>query len=268
MIAGAKSTEVVQTRQVVFSMNPYMSYTWGQKSGIKYGSVVPFISRFNQACETWNTNRCTEESSVLSGLRDHVLSHLDRHSSPVTLRGISNHTDTWRSHAVPVGTVLERDMLPGLILFVLRTNPAPDGAKFVQLPCRRCVHNMGQIWARVKAEFPDNPMLAINMLHTPFASQLRLFRAAKVVVAVHGGGLGNALWLGPEQTLLELLPPDPGPLLAMFYHIAHQVGAKYKGLWLDSSSSFATGGHLQPARLLVMLREVLQGTFRCGDSAQ
>ncbi|KAK3242787.1 hypothetical protein CYMTET_47532 [Cymbomonas tetramitiformis] len=268
MADGANSTGIVQTRQVVFSMNPYMSYTWGQKSGIKYGHPTgPLISRFNWTCETWDTNRCTEESSVLSGLRDRVHSHLDRHSSPITLSSFSDQTGTWRSHAVPENAALERSALPGLILFVLRTNPAPDGAGFVQLPCRRCVHNMGQVWARAKAEFPENPMLAINMLHVPFASQLRLLRAAQVVVAVHGGSLGNTLWLGPEQTLLELLPPDRGAPLAMFYHIAHQVGAKYKGLWLEESFSFQTGGQLKPVHLITMLREALEGTFKCGQSA-
>ena len=54
----------------------------------------------------------------------------------------------------------------------------------------------------VQVEFRDDPS-------PPAAEALRLFSACDVVVAVHGAGLANAVFMAEGKHVIELTLPEP-----------------------------------------------------------
>jgi capsular polysaccharide biosynthesis protein len=95
-----------------------------------------------------------------------------------------------------------------------------------------------------------------------YLSQYALWRSAAVVVGVHGGNLGGALWLSPGQALVEIgfkgcATKDP----TQYAHVAVGVGAKYRCVPFREKGPHMkeTGGSVDPAKLHGKIRDALTG---------
>jgi len=99
-----------------------------------------------------------------------------------------------------------------------------------------------------------------------YLAQYALWRSAALVVGVHGGNLGGALWLSPGQSLLELGFTGCQAHPTQFAHIAAANGARYRCVTLQSygSKNFPAskdnGGNANIERVIDAAREML-GTY-------
>jgi hypothetical protein len=69
---------------------------------------------------------------------------------------------------------------------------------------RRQFHNKAELYAAIASAFPNNPILEIEFTKDiEYVVQCSLWRRARVVVGIHGGNLGCAMFLSPGQGLVE-----------------------------------------------------------------
>jgi hypothetical protein len=92
----------------------------------------------------------------------------------------------------------------------------------------------------------------------PYLAQYALWRAAALVVSVHGGNLGGALWLSPGQALIELGFGGCAKSPTQFAHAAVANGARYRCLELGGEGvSRDDGGSVDVAALVARAAELL-----------
>lgn len=103
-----------------------------------------------------------------------------------------------------------------------------------------------------------------------YLAQYARWRSAALVVGVHGGNLGGALWLSPGQGLLELGFTGCQSKPTQFAHAAVASGARYRCAPLQSDggkhsapASKETGGRADVGRAVAAAREML-GTYPKG----
>ncbi len=106
--------------------------------------------------------------------------------------------------------------LDGLILIASRGGSRP-------------MRNERHLFDRLKAAFPERRIAMVEFSHTiPWLQQYAVWRRAQVIVGIHGGNLGSALFLSPGQALVEGvfggMCDDP----TMFAHATVANGALYR----------------------------------------
>jgi len=133
---------------------------------------------------------------------------------------------TWPLNVAPAG---------GFVLFALRC--APAGAKALRaMPQKerpRCMWNFNELWRATRDRFPNQALLAVHL--TPamdFMAQYALYRRARLVVGLHGGQLGHALWLRDDQDLIEIGHDGGTNNPSMFAGMATAAGGGFR--WLGS----------------------------------
>ena len=151
---------------------------------------------------------------------------------------------------------------------------------------RRCLTNARDVWEALLRAFPSRPaLLAAPSASTPYLAQVRLARRASLVIGLHGGQLGSAVWLGPGQALLEIqvyearAPPTRAqlenerpvahgggtcfncmrpPKPSLFTNMALGAGASY-GSVMCHNCSFKDGGAVDSRRVVAAARALLAG---------
>lgn len=84
-----------------------------------------------------------------------------------------------------------------------------------------------------------------------FESQIRLFEAAKVIVAPHGAGLANILWCEPGTHIVELF--SPRYFNDCYARLCSQLKLTYMPLWADNTEPW---GHVSLGELSENLKQI------------
>lgn len=88
---------------------------------------------------------------------------------------------------------LRLNQLDGLILIVSR------GSKG-----RRPLRNEDDLFVALKENFPNRKIARVPFSHElPWLQQYAVWRRAQIIIGLHGGNLGNSLFLSPGQALVE-----------------------------------------------------------------
>ena len=104
----------------------------------------------------------------------------------------------------------------------------------------------------------------IELEDLPFRDQVSLFRAARIVIAPHGGGLANLVFSPPGATVIELFPAAN---IDLYYRLSTQLRLDYRYVKSGDGSGDAMGSEsyrIDPADLKVAVEAVL--ALRLADS--
>jgi len=77
---------------------------------------------------------------------------------------------------------------------------------------------------------PTSPVRFVYLEGLPSVDQSRLFLRTRVVVAPHGAGLGNAMFMPPGAAIVELMPE--GRWNGCYGNFAHAYGLRWSRTWV------------------------------------
>ena len=100
-------------------------------------------------------------------------------------------------------------------------------------------------------------LMAVFDKDLPYLVQIGLWRSARVVVGIHGGNLGGALWLAPGQAIVELGMGGMEMEPTMYAHMAVANAAEYRVVRMDKGSSMEKGGTVNPRAVVHAVKEAL-----------
>ncbi len=83
----------------------------------------------------------------------------------------------------------------------------------------------------------------LNLEDTDFASQIAVFREAKVVIAQHGAALTNIIWMRPGSLVVEIVPPDKvpaRPAQEFFNHLAEEMNVRHQYIFQEHDHAALT----------------------------
>jgi hypothetical protein len=161
------------------------------------------------------------------------------------LREDGYQPDVFRRVRAFVLATVARDAPPVDVLLVERGDPEP----FYLSPraeirggagLRRSLPNADELAHTLARSGREVTRLRLERLN--LVQQVEAFSRAKVVVAQHGAGLANVLWMAEGSRLVEIIPRRQG-LRECFCRIADVVGASYTYLDQDDDHApIATAG--------------------------
>lgn len=118
------------------------------------------------------------------------------------------------------------------------------------------------MWEGLQQRFPGRPMLMTTTKaeEMSYLMQYSLWRRARVVVGMHGGGLAGALWLSPGQTLVEVSTKEQSTRYpGMFSNLAVANGAEFVGVSCENCTHRG-GGNVDVPALLAAVERALNGS--------
>ena len=139
--------------------------------------------------------------------------------------------------------VLLIERLPPQEFFRTQARHTGGGASRRSIPNHAEVQSLVEEWVEPPLEF-----LNVRLEELDLATQIRLLASAKIIVGQHGAGLGNAVWMDPGGTVVEI---TNRPELRHFEIISR--GMQHQHLTLPTA-----GAHVPVD--LAMLRAALQAT--------
>ena len=202
-----------------------LSKTW-----VRVAAVV--LSPHAWASPVWSVQsamrQCPHVSSVLVDFRNFVTARLDpsipgigavlrlikrTHGSSVQLLHAPLRTDGTRGQArsleAPPRPHRSSTSKRRLVYLVRRSKP--NRGVSTTHKCHRCLWNIDALAAALAEALPDALVVLANPGNLSFAGQYALFRAADLLVGVHGSAFAWGVFLTPTQSVLELpLPGSPG----------------------------------------------------------
>lgn len=95
--------------------------------------------------------------------------------------------------------VLLIERLPPQEFFRTQARHTGGGASRRSIPNHAEVQSLMEEWVEPPLEFMN-----VRLEELDFATQIRLFASAKIIVGQHGAGLGNAVWMDPGGTVVEM----------------------------------------------------------------
>jgi len=215
----------------LYDRDAWPDHTYGAAA---YRDVVLSPPPFHAA--TWAPQNC------LAQVRSDVFAHLRR------------NVDARLERAAALGP---RGRAPKP--FVLVLSRGSDQRRLVN--AKRTVHNLDAVVDALQRALPSFAVRVVSTsIPRPWARQVALWRRARLVVALHGGALAHALFLGPGQGLVEVTPREHScGRPSMFAHMAIGVGAAYAGV-LCRACSMARGGAVDVGAVVRVVRGMLERT--------
>lgn len=82
-------------------------------------------------------------------------------------------------------------------------------------------------WAALKAKYPSINMQLVDFATMPLSEQIQIGHSTDIFAGIHGAGLTHGMFMPPNSTLVEILPP---PLMHKgFHNMANFLGHHYFG---------------------------------------
>ncbi|KAJ9639562.1 hypothetical protein H2199_006597 [Coniosporium tulheliwenetii] len=135
----------------------------------------------------------------------------------------------------------------------IRDPKAPITVTFVDRRKTRKLRNQDAMLKALQRRFPapDFHIQAVDLAHLSFGEQIEIMARTDVLAAVHGAGLTHAMFLPPEASVVEMLPPA-------FGHKGFRNLAKLRGCGILVEG---WDGNWQAAEELVVREEVFKGVM-------
>ena len=122
----------------------------------------------------------------------------------------------------------------------------------------RAVHNSDELWNALRHAFRDRALLrVVTDSRMPYLAQYALWRSAALVIGVHGGNLGGAIWLSPGQGLIELGFTGCASKPTQFMNAAASLGARYRCVALNEGANKEEGGRVNSQVVVEQAKQVL-----------
>ncbi|EON64422.1 hypothetical protein W97_03653 [Coniosporium apollinis CBS 100218] len=140
-----------------------------------------------------------------------------------------------------------------------RDPKAPITVTFIDRRKTRKLHNQDAMLKALQRRFPapDFHIQAVDLAHMSFREQTEIMARTDVLAAVHGAGLTHAVFLPPEASVVEMLPPAFGH--KGFRNLAKLRGLRYFSVHMDEKEQVeGWDGNWQAAEELVVGEEVFE----------
>jgi hypothetical protein len=141
---------------------------------------------------------------------------------------------------IPEGLLLLRSR----ILRAINTTDCGNSTKILvidrSLSQSRSITNHAEMMARLSIEFPMWNFESVQLEKMGIVDQIRQFSGARGVIAPHGAGLSNILFLPPSSFIVEMFPKHY--VVKCYMSLAKVLSLTYSGLIL--SGNFDASSHL------------------------
>jgi len=95
--------------------------------------------------------------------------------------------------------------------------------------CNRCIRNTGDLVTMLQGAVSDHPIVHLRAGDISVTGQMEIFAKCELLIAPHGAGLTNMLYMPDNGKILEI-QNHPGYFHLGYYDMAHGFGLKYRGI--------------------------------------
>jgi capsular polysaccharide biosynthesis protein len=125
------------------------------------------------------------------------------------------------------------------------------------LDCRRCLLNSKEVVDAIRAEFPSRRVTNIMFGNLPLRKQIEMLSQAEFLVAPHGAGLVNMVFLPNNGKVIEIAN-HPSRHHFEYYGLSMSLNLFYRGLSpLKTSNSTVDFNRANATRIVEAMRELL-----------